>query len=58
MEYPRARKYISKLNDTELKEMIALASQETSNEGKLIFFLLLSELEHRKAKSLMTKFNN
>ena len=55
MEYPRARDYISKLTDLEIKEMIAVSNKETSKVGKLIFFLLLSELEHRKAKK---KFNN
>ena len=57
-ECSMARQCIARLDDTELKELIKLASKETGAEGKVIFYLLLSEYEHRKEKSLMTKFND
>ena len=54
-EYRTARKHIEKLNDVELKELLKMAEKETGAEGKVIFFLLLSELERRKVKDLYLK---
>lgn len=58
MEELKAREHIALLDDTELHELIKLAAHETSQEGRIIYFLLVEEQTRRKFNDEPKKFND